>query len=303
MGRCLSCAQKQRYAKHKTDKPAYICSVCGIPSWQNPCPKCTRTPEIRKLISDTLLSRPKNKVCRLCGRLSVQDPCSRCAMTPEVRRRNSINRKRLEEEKPNTCYLCGKATYQVPCYSCRPRRTVSDERRAQMSKTMKDLHAAGLLKKSNVARKRWWANPDSKVWHGRIVKRALDNPETRKKMSNSAKLRVARDGVNVPHGPSSLEISISNVLTKMGVEFSTEYIIPGSRWRYDFYVSKHNLLIECDGIYWHSFPEQKVRDADKTQLATENGYKLLRIPGDVVTELGSDMILTQVWDYFQWCCF
>lgn len=45
---------------------------------------------------------------------------------------------------------------------------------------------------------------------------------------------------------------------------------------YDFYISDINLLIEFDGVYWHSLKEVKLRDIKKTKYAKNNGYNLLR---------------------------
>jgi len=37
-----------------------------------------------------------------------------------------------------------------------------------------------------------------------------------------------------------------------------------------------NLLIEVDGVFWHSTPEQKEIDAEKDSIASQHGYRLSR---------------------------
>ena len=59
------------------------------------------------------------------------------------------------------------------------------------------------------------------------------------------------------------------------------------RSSYDFKIKNINLLIEIDGDYWHGGPgvekhfykldEVKINDQIKNQLASENGYSLIRI--------------------------
>jgi very-short-patch-repair endonuclease len=47
---------------------------------------------------------------------------------------------------------------------------------------------------------------------------------------------------------------------------------------YDGYFKNKNLLIECDGDYWHSSTEAKQKDTYKTKLAENRKYGLLRVP-------------------------
>lgn len=45
----------------------------------------------------------------------------------------------------------------------------------------------------------------------------------------------------------------------------------------DFVLKKHQLAIECDGIYWHSTEKQKAKDARKDKWLRNHGYKVLRL--------------------------
>lgn len=48
-------------------------------------------------------------------------------------------------------------------------------------------------------------------------------------------------------------------------------------WTFDFAINGTNILIEADGSYWHSKPEQKKRDDRKNEWCTKNGFELFRI--------------------------
>lgn len=44
----------------------------------------------------------------------------------------------------------------------------------------------------------------------------------------------------------------------------------------DFYLPSRNLLVECDGSYWHDTPKAKARDAIKDAYLVERGYQVVR---------------------------
>jgi hypothetical protein len=46
--------------------------------------------------------------------------------------------------------------------------------------------------------------------------------------------------------------------------------------RFDGYIDKHNIWIECDGSYWHSFESAKVNDRYKDSLITNINGTLFR---------------------------
>jgi very-short-patch-repair endonuclease len=45
----------------------------------------------------------------------------------------------------------------------------------------------------------------------------------------------------------------------------------------DFVHKEEKWIIEVNGDYWHSLPENKKRDKVKTKVYAENGYKVLEI--------------------------
>lgn len=51
------------------------------------------------------------------------------------------------------------------------------------------------------------------------------------------------------------------------------------KFRADFYLPKKNLIIECDGEYWHMTQKIKLRDNRKDKLLEKLGYNILRLSG------------------------
>jgi very-short-patch-repair endonuclease len=82
----------------------------------------------------------------------------------------------------------------------------------------------------------------------------------------------------------------------MRVDFIREFAVTRTMV-FDFYIASFNLLIECDGDYWHSKPGIKTRDAAKTRKALRLGYRVERmsesfiVNGDLASHLKG--LLTQ----------
>lgn len=93
-----------------------------------------------------------------------------------------------------------------------------------------------------------WSNP---VYRDKVLT-SLNSSDVR---SKSAVARSRQPRV------SSLSLAASSVLTALNIEHILEH--PVGPWNFDLFVPSHNLLIECQGEYWHSLPKSKRNDAAK----------------------------------------
>jgi len=50
------------------------------------------------------------------------------------------------------------------------------------------------------------------------------------------------------------------------------------RWSFDGAITGTSILVEADGVYWHSSERVKERDARKDRWAIEHGYTVMRVP-------------------------
>jgi len=73
---------------------------------------------------------------------------------------------------------------------------------------------------------------------------------------------------------SSIEKLMAKELSKIGIIFEEQ--VPYHGMFLDFYLPEFNIVIECDGEYWHSLPDNKKRDKKKEALLSQEGYNLLR---------------------------
>jgi very-short-patch-repair endonuclease len=107
---------------------------------------------------------------------------------------------------------------------------------------------------------------------------------------------------NHPHTPETiekifqkrpmnkLEQFVASIFDKHNIKYTYQFFLKtkdGICKSYDFKIKNIHLLIEIDGDYWHGGPgvkkhfykldEVKINDQIKNQLASENGYSLIRI--------------------------
>ena len=113
---------------------------------------------------------------------------------------------------------------------------------------------------------------------------------------------------------SKPEKIIHERLTKEGIEFKIEYKIPGYSYRYDFYLTKLNLLIEYNGLqhynqvdFFHNSNEkyglsyiQKL-DKEKVELANTLGIPLIVIKFNAckIEDL-SDYLMFRISKYYKY---
>lgn len=97
--------------------------------------------------------------------------------------------------------------------------------------------------------------------------------KTRKKMSKAAlkvwetrseeeKLKITKPGRDaVENYPSSsIETKVKEQLSLYNVAFVSQKKICNGRFVLDFWLPEYQLVIECNGDYWHSLPHRVERD-------------------------------------------
>lgn len=78
------------------------------------------------------------------------------------------------------------------------------------------------------------------------------------------------------HQDTSIERKIRKALREMKLKFEKQYVVTKIT-KTDFYVPSLNLIIMCDGDYWHNLPGRKEKDEQKTKAMLNRGYKVLRL--------------------------
>ncbi len=128
-------------------------------------------------------------------------------------------------------------------------------------------------------------------------KKAYNNLEIREKMIQNNKKLFKN---------TSIEIKIQNFLKELNIEFYThQFIKIFNAYQCDIFVPSLNLIIECDGDYWHGnsqkFPilkdwqiNQKEQDKVRTDELIKKGYNVLRLWGSEIEELNCGQFLNKL---------
>lgn len=80
---------------------------------------------------------------------------------------------------------------------------------------------------------------------------------------------------------TDIEIIVEQILQELKIDYIPQY--PISSFVCDFFV-KPRLIIEADGVYWHSLPKNMERDLRKDKYLESKGFSVLRLPGDKIRE-------------------
>ena len=90
--------------------------------------------------------------------------------------------------------------------------------------------------------------------------------------------RERRKNMVLPTKDTSIEIKIQNFLKKLGIEFYThQYMKIEHGYQCDILIPAMNLVVECDGDYWHKYPIGNDIDHVRTKELIDTGFKVIRL--------------------------
>lgn len=105
------------------------------------------------------------------------------------------------------------------------------------------------------------------------------NPMFGKKHSDESIIKIKEARKNQKNVyESKIEVKVQNFLKKMGIEYFThQYMKIEHGYQCDILIPSLNLVIECDGNYWHKYPIGKDIDHVRTNELIEKGFRVLRL--------------------------
>ncbi|KKN56553.1 hypothetical protein LCGC14_0571310 [marine sediment metagenome] len=155
----------------------------------------------------------------------------------------------------------------------------SPETRKKLSVIMKEKLKNGEWHPSDISP---YIKGHKKGMHGK-----KHSKETKKKMSKSNKgisnkTREAnkewRKNYVFPIKDTKIEKKIQRFLKELNMEFFThQYMKINHGYQCDILIPSINLVIECDGDYWHKYPVGLEKDHIRTKELIEKGFKVLRL--------------------------
>lgn len=75
--------------------------------------------------------------------------------------------------------------------------------------------------------------------------------------------------------PSRLETKMAELLDAAGVDYVSQYPVPGTRYVADFYIPRTNTTVEVDGARWHMARSE--RDALRDERIRAQGFRVVRL--------------------------
>lgn len=79
-----------------------------------------------------------------------------------------------------------------------------------------------------------------------------------------------------PYKDTKPELKMKVILTSLNIPFEHQVRVEGINHLFDFRIEGTNVLIECDGDYWHHRLGQRKKDYRINRLAKRKGYRVIR---------------------------
>lgn len=143
---------------------------------------------------------------------------------------------------------------------------ISSER---MAKTKKRLYVEGKIKPYPTEQRR-------EIWKKKFAE-GFKFPIPDEK--HLARLREIRKLAITPKQDTKIEVKIQHYLNLLGIEYYAHSWIGKIEHEYqcDILIPSMNLVIECDGDYWHKYPIGRDIDRIRTFELIKAGFRVLRL--------------------------
>lgn len=91
--------------------------------------------------------------------------------------------------------------------------------------------------------------------------------------------RLLNNKSKIKFQDTDIELKVKEELQKRKIKFIHPYKIPKYPHMADYYIPKYNLIIECDGLYWHQLPKHIKKDKINNYTMRNKGYRVKRLKG------------------------
>ncbi|MEW9049661.1 MAG: DUF559 domain-containing protein [Neobacillus sp.] len=189
------------------------------------------------------------------------------------------------KREPRRCIMCGdlfdtetRNRLSITCSDACERKNRSTKTTAwhlSMSDDEKEEHFKNIITKTAKTRK----ENGTPSWNS--GKTGIYSDETLDKI-RTATLKQMEEQV---FQKTKIEKIMEGYLQEIDADYQYSFVL--EKRQYDFLVKSHNLIIECDGDYWHANPKFYPSPADwqierieidklKNEIARSNGYQIVR---------------------------
>ena len=152
------------------------------------------------------------------------------------------------------------------------------------------------LKMQNVMKEYRKSHPEVSIKISESLKGKPKSEEHRKK------IQLNRNRMIIPKKDTTIEIKTQNFLKQMGIEFYTHFWIGRIEHSYqcDILIPSMNLVIECEGDYWHKYPIGNDIDKIRTSELIQKGFKVLRLWEHEIREMNLNSFENKLKEVVKW---
>ena len=115
-------------------------------------------------------------------------------------------------------------------------------------------------------------------------------------------LKRSRAKQILPLNDTKIEVKIQMFLKELGYEFFTHQYMGKIEHSYqcDILIPTLNLVVECDGDYWHKYPIGRDIDKVRTKELIEKGFKVLRLWGNEIKTMDINDLKEKLLEANRW---
>lgn len=160
---------------------------------------------------------------------------------------------------------------------------MNDEERENILKRLHSKEARENISKSCKGRSTWNKGMKGVFHHSEETKRKISETEKGripwnkgKKLSKETiyKMSISRQKF-YRENPTDIEVKVAEQLEKYKIKYIYQKPICKGHFIIDFYLPEYQLVIECNGDYWHNRQERKFRDKEFESYVKSKGKDIL----------------------------
>ena len=146
----------------------------------------------------------------------------------------------------------------------------------KLSKSHVSKISGGLKLSYKLGRIIHWSKGYTKDTHSSVKKISEKMIGRKFSAKHLAALRKARLGQVLPRKDTTIEVIIQSKLKQLEIVFE-KHVLLLNKYQVDILIKE--LVVECDGDYWHNFPDGLKKDRIRDKELKSAGYKVLRFWG------------------------
>ncbi len=124
----------------------------------------------------------------------------------------------------------------------------------------------------------------------------IQTPDHRRKISawglaNSERMKIngIKGVIAQKQRSTKPEILLSKILDENKINHISQYLI-NDKFLVDEYLPDYNLVIEVDGLYWHSLDGVIKKDKAENAYLKKCGFKMIRLPEDQISSFAASQL-------------